>query len=257
MTFLQDKLKEYYKQYYFDTLRLRDWEERYESFRKDEEESIGKKFYTQLTNEIGIIQNKKILIVGAGTGAEGFFIHTHTNCQVTLLEPDSLAIEILKLKCEKYQLNQSQIFQGIAEALPFDDNSFDLIICYTVLEHVQDYKKSLLEMNRCLCPNGPIILQLPNYSYPEEPHYKIKTFPPAQFTTLARLHLKIIGRYTPFFDTLNFLTTNSLNHFFKLHKIKYRRISERPKIKGQNFLIFIYTWIFNIERNQKIIIQKF
>ncbi|MDP2362954.1 MAG: methyltransferase domain-containing protein [Ignavibacteria bacterium] len=45
--------------------------------------------------------------------------------------------------------------------LEFKDNYFDAIICYHVLEHVENDRKALSEMLRVLKPNGWAILQSP------------------------------------------------------------------------------------------------
>ncbi len=49
--------------------------------------------------------------------------------------------------------------------IPFDDNTFDVIFCNHVLEHVRDDKKALSEMKRVLKPGGWAILQVP-FFYP-------------------------------------------------------------------------------------------
>ena len=61
--------------------------------------------------------------------------------------------------------------------IPFDDNSFDLIMCMHVLEHVPDDRKALRELHRVLKPktgiaflNVPIskqALENPEYNTPE------------------------------------------------------------------------------------------
>jgi len=46
-------------------------------------------------------------------------------------------------------------------SLPFSDNSFDIIICNHVLEHIVNEKKALNEIYRVLNPDGWAILQVP------------------------------------------------------------------------------------------------
>lgn len=49
-------------------------------------------------------------------------------------------------------------------ALPFDDESFDLIVCSHVLEHVPDDRAAMCELHRVLRPGGTALVQTPvNY----------------------------------------------------------------------------------------------
>ncbi|MBC8205374.1 MAG: glycosyltransferase [FCB group bacterium] len=45
--------------------------------------------------------------------------------------------------------------------IPFKDDSFDVILCYHVLEHVEDDRKALAELFRVLKPQGWAVLQSP------------------------------------------------------------------------------------------------
>lgn len=47
-----------------------------------------------------------------------------------------------------------------AHKLPFGNETFDLIICTEVLEHVSDPLRVLLEIRRCLCPKGKVIISM-------------------------------------------------------------------------------------------------
>jgi len=47
--------------------------------------------------------------------------------------------------------------------VPFPDNSFDVVFCNHVLEHVADDLKACAEINRVLKPNGWGIIQSPVY----------------------------------------------------------------------------------------------
>lgn len=62
------------------------------------------------------------------------------------------------------------ICSAAGEALPFPDNSFDLILSHEVIEHVQDDRKAVAEMVRTLRTGGRILLYCPNRGYPFETH---------------------------------------------------------------------------------------
>lgn len=63
-----------------------------------------------------------------------------------------------------------QILCGAGEALPFPDNTFDLVLSNEVLEHVQDDRKAVEEIVRILQPGGRLVLFAPNRGYPFETH---------------------------------------------------------------------------------------
>lgn len=51
---------------------------------------------------------------------------------------------------------------ALADALPFKDESFDLILCSWVLEHVAEPERVFNEAARCLKPGGAFIFLTPN-----------------------------------------------------------------------------------------------
>lgn len=48
--------------------------------------------------------------------------------------------------------------------IPFDQNTFDVVLCNHVLEHVKDDHKAMSEIHRVLKPGGFAILQVPFFS---------------------------------------------------------------------------------------------
>lgn len=52
--------------------------------------------------------------------------------------------------------------QAMIEALPFEDNAFDRVLCGEVLEHVFDKDRALTELLRVLKPGGTLVISVPN-----------------------------------------------------------------------------------------------
>ncbi|MDO8482083.1 MAG: class I SAM-dependent methyltransferase [bacterium] len=75
-------------------------------------------------------------------------------------------------------------YTGSITELPFQNNSYDLIICSDVIEHIKDDEKAVSELARVLSPEGTLIITVPYHSknneriYPmfghERPGYNIE-----------------------------------------------------------------------------------
>ena len=65
------------------------------------------------------------------------------------------------------QYTTTDLFSPLADVkadicnLPFEDNSYDIIFCNHVLEHIPDDTKAMQELYRILKPGGMAILQIP------------------------------------------------------------------------------------------------
>ena len=53
-----------------------------------------------------------------------------------------------------------------AEKVPFADAAFDKVICSEVLEHINDYQRVIVEINRVLKPGGIAAISVPRF-FPE------------------------------------------------------------------------------------------
>lgn len=62
----------------------------------------------------------------------------------------------------KSQANRFHYQQGLGEAIPFPDETFDMVTCQTVLIHVPDVLLVLKEMTRVLKPGGLLVVAEPN-----------------------------------------------------------------------------------------------
>src|SRR3989344_28255 len=118
-------------------------------------------FYNALLSEAERLQPDSVLDVGCG---EGFTLERlrKRNIGKKLKGVDFLktAIEIGKKERPDLDLRVGNIYE-----IPFKDNTFDLVICSEVLEHVEHPEKGLAELVRvakhyCLLsvPNEPIFM---------------------------------------------------------------------------------------------------
>lgn len=62
--------------------------------------------------------------------------------------------------------------KGSAEALPFPDESFAMVIANFVYEHAQDFTRAIVEAERVLVPGGTVYLSVPNAKSFEDELYR-------------------------------------------------------------------------------------
>lgn len=77
-----------------------------------------------------------VLNVGAGAGS-----YEPTDRQVTALEPSTEMIE-------QRPASAAKVIQGVAESMPFEDNSFDASMAVLTIHHWSDKARGAVEMRR-------------------------------------------------------------------------------------------------------------
>jgi SAM-dependent methyltransferase len=99
----------------------------------------------------------RILDVGSGGGMVAS----------SLLEFGSVTVCDVDPRCDAaVQRRGGLIFRyGRAEALPFDDESFDLVTAFDVIEHIDDDQLALQEFVRVLRPGGGVAIAVPAYQW--------------------------------------------------------------------------------------------
>jgi len=84
------------------------------------------------------------------------------------------------------------VIRGVGESLPFVDQSFDMIVCLWVLEHLKEPLATLREVHRVLRPGGHFIFVTPNLSNPVMLLNRIgKALPPLQRRLVPRLYGRV------------------------------------------------------------------
>lgn len=97
----------------------------------------------------------RLLDIGCGVG-DFLRVAENKGWQCTGVEPSEEAREIARQR-----IKGDLLYSEDLEQLP--DQSFDLITMWHVLEHVDDLKWQVAQLQRLIKPNGRIVIAVPNY----------------------------------------------------------------------------------------------
>ncbi|MDY6820683.1 MAG: methyltransferase domain-containing protein [Deferribacterota bacterium] len=123
-------------------------------------------------NRLSIKSGDKVLDIGCGTGRHSCAASRFDG--VVVIGADLSLQDLVeaknKLNYEKAIGVQGNGIWGISAAditsLPFKSESFDLVICSEVLEHIHDHKKAISEIMRVLKQGKDLVISVPRY-WPE------------------------------------------------------------------------------------------
>lgn len=113
----------------------------------------------------------RILDVGCGTGATTVAMalsHGLSASEVIGVDPNAHSIEAAVVRARGYHLPEDRCgfrIIGVGEPLPYEDESFDLTTCVSVIEYVhriEDRHALVAELERVTRPGGHILLITPS-----------------------------------------------------------------------------------------------
>ena len=128
-----------------------------------------------ILDELTNISGKEVLDFGCGQG--GFSVaFAEAGAKVTGIDANNNELKMAKLLAEDIGVNVNFIFdEEYCNSLP--SNSYDIIICNDVIEHVDSFKRLAQSHSRLLKDNGLLYLVAPNrFSIPNffsDGHYNL------------------------------------------------------------------------------------
>lgn len=123
------------------------------------------------------------------------------------------------------------------KTIPFEDNSFDGVLCTEVLEHVFNIDELLTEFNRVLKPDGKALITTPFMWEEHEMPYDF-----ARYTTPALLHLYKKHGFTIVHHNKS---GNTIYVIFQFCLNYWKNIFPQNKLVRQ-ILLIPFTFLFNL-----------
>ncbi|MEJ5370017.1 MAG: methyltransferase domain-containing protein [Bryobacteraceae bacterium] len=131
-----------------------------------------------------LARQKRVLDAGCGAGYGSAALAAHAGFVAGL----DVSVEAVEAARRSYARGNLAFVAGRVEQMPFRDGSFDLIVAFEVIEHLEDWRALLGEARRLLCAGGQFIVSTPNREYYAETRekagpnpYHVKEFDFAEF----------------------------------------------------------------------------
>lgn len=108
-----------------------------------------------------LAENRRVLDAGCGTGyGSAELARTAAEVAGIDLAPDAIAFAR-----EQFSAWNLRFTAASCVDLPFSDASFDLVVCFEVIEHLKDWPRLIAEARRVLATGGHFVVSTPNKSF--------------------------------------------------------------------------------------------
>jgi ubiquinone/menaquinone biosynthesis C-methylase UbiE len=126
---------------------------------------------------------KDVLDAACGTGYGTLILAEAGSKTVTGIDLSPAAVNA----AAKRLGDRGSVRQGDVGALPVEDNSFDLVVCFETIEHVDDGATVVSEFRRVLRPDGILLISSPNPGvYPEGNEHHVREYSPEDLSKLVK-----------------------------------------------------------------------
>jgi len=154
----------------------------------------------------------RVLDLGCGTAPVLSELRRHgIACTGLELAPDM--IERARARLRAMNLDDGDLHRGDCRQTPFEDASFDAIVCLGVISYVEAFEDVLREIERLLRPGGHVIVSFRNRFNPVlwDPYVALKTLAQA-VTGRLRAEPYTIGRFMDFRDVFAEMAACGFEH---------------------------------------------
>lgn len=179
------------------------------------------------------IRSLKVLDIGASTGIIDNILAKSFK-EVTGTDIDKNAIKFAR---ENFKKKNLKFKVDDAMNLSFKANTFDVVICTHVYEHVPSPKKLFEEIHRVLKPGAVCYLAAQNKLWPIEAHHNLLFLSYLPKNT-ANLYIRIFRNKSEYYEhPMSYWQLQKLLRKFKIHEYTSKILSQPKKFGYENIKI--------------------
>ena len=120
---------------------------------------------------------------GSGYGVSVLAAAGATSVTGVDIDPDAVSL------AQRDHGEQGTILPGDIRELPFPDDSFDLVVSWETIEHVEEGERAIAEFRRVLRDDGVLLISSPNPDvYPPGNEHHVREYRPDELRSLVSAH---------------------------------------------------------------------
>jgi 2-polyprenyl-3-methyl-5-hydroxy-6-metoxy-1,4-benzoquinol methylase len=148
--------------------------------------------YTRYAAARQIVAGKRVLDIASGSGY-GSDLLAETAAHVVGVDVSPEAVEYARATFVRDNLEYRV---GDAVAIPLEDDSVDVVVTFETIEHIEDYRAFMVEIDRVLAPDGIAIISTPNdLEFVEGNHFHLHEFVYDELLALVGQHFDHVDPY--------------------------------------------------------------
>ncbi len=125
----------------------------FHQFSEGDLKQAGNEYFDIVTDKM-LNKNSAVLDIGCGSGRWSYFIADKVK-SVEAIDPSDAVYSAAQLLASKTNV---RVTQASTDTIPFDNNSFDFVLCLGVLHHIPDTQKALTDAVTKLKIGGHVLL---------------------------------------------------------------------------------------------------
>jgi len=139
------------------------------------------------------VSGKEVLDAACGVGYGLEILAAAGAAAVTGIDIDA---DVVAEAQRRFGQHAKEIMEGDLARLPFEDESFEVVVSFETIEHVDEPERALAEMHRVLRPEGLLIISSPNPEvYLGDNEHHVREFRPEELAEKIRVHFGQVALY--------------------------------------------------------------